>query len=112
MLPSSSEKTKLSKQLCGIQHVGITVEDMSKALEFYTEVLGGKLIGEIEGIEGDGIHNTLLQKEEIDAISNFKNPLELSVPDLRSGKHKLDVYLVQFENIVLQLLQYRDAFDP
>ena len=95
---------KLDRQIFGVHHIGITVEDMAKALEFYTEVLGGKVIAEILNIEGDGMQNTLLQKEELDASA--------PVPDLRTGKQKLDIVLVQFGNMVLELLQYRDASAP
>ncbi len=100
---------QLTQQLQGIHHVGITVEDMGKALEFYTEVLGGQLIIPEIGLDGDLMHNTLLQKEEIEALEKGLDPQALGVPNLREGKDKLDVYFIQFENIVLELLQYRSA---
>lgn len=98
--------SNLAKQIRGVHHVGITVENMAKSIEFYTEVLGGKLIAEVTDIAGDGMQNTLLQKEEIDAESTHD-----PVPDLRTGKDKLDIFLIQFDNLIIELLQYRDAAD-
>ncbi len=100
------------KQLRGIHHIGIAVEDMGKSLEFYTEVLGGKIIIQEIGLAGDIMHNTLLQKEELEAIEQGIDPKDLGVPNLRDGKDNLDVCFIQFDNIVLELLQYRDASAP
>lgn len=100
---------KFSQQLQGIHHVGITVEDMGKALEFYTEILGGKIIISEIGLDGDIMHNTLLQKEEIEAVEKGLDLRSLGIPNLRDGKEKLDVYFIQFENVVLELVQYRDV---
>jgi catechol 2,3-dioxygenase-like lactoylglutathione lyase family enzyme len=99
----------LSKQLRGVHHIGITVEDMGKALEFYTEVLGGKVIISEIGLDGDIMHNTLLQKEEIEALEKGVEPKSLGIPNLRDGEDKLDLYFIQFDNVVLELLQYRNA---
>lgn len=99
----------LSKQLRGVHHIGITVEDMGKALEFYTEVLGGKVIIPEIGLDGDIMHNTLLQKEEIEALERGVEPKSLGIPNLRDGEDKLDLYFIQFDNVVLELLQYRNA---
>ncbi|MBV9385030.1 MAG: VOC family protein [Chroococcidiopsidaceae cyanobacterium CP_BM_ER_R8_30] len=102
----------LSKHLRGVHHVGVTVEDMGKSLEFYTEVLGGRIIIAEIGLAGDTMHNTLLQKEEIDAIEKGVDPRTIGVPNLREGKDNLDVYFIQFDNVVLELLQYRSASAP
>lgn len=99
----------ISKQLRGVHHVGLTVEDMGKALEFYTEVLGGKVIIPEIGLAGEIIHNTLLQKEEIEAIALVTDPKTLGIPNLRDEEQNLDIYFIQFDNVVLELLQYRDA---
>jgi catechol 2,3-dioxygenase-like lactoylglutathione lyase family enzyme len=104
--------TQLSQQIQGVHHVGITVEDMGKALEFYIEILGGKLIIPEIGLDGDLMQNTLLQKEEIEAAEKGLDPTSLGIPNLRDGKDKLDVYFIQFENVVLELLQYREANSP
>ena len=92
-----------------MHHVGITVGNMAKTLEFYIEVLGGRLIIAEEGLDGDVMQNTLFQKEELDAARTGMEPATLGVPDLRTGRQKLDVYFVQFENVVLELLQYRES---
>ncbi|MBD2772694.1 VOC family protein [Iningainema tapete] len=99
----------ISKQLRGVHHIGLTVEDMKKALEFYTEVLGGKVIIPEIGLSGEIMHNTLLQKEEIEAIALGVEPKTIGIPNLRDGEQNLDLYFIQFENVVLEILQYRDA---
>jgi hypothetical protein len=33
------------------------------------------------------------------------------VPDLRSGAQRLDVRFVQFDNVVIELLQFGDAYE-
>jgi hypothetical protein len=33
-------------------------------------------------------------------------------PDLRGGAQRLDVRFIQFDNVVIELLQYRDATEP
>ncbi|ELR97554.1 VOC family protein [Gloeocapsa sp. PCC 73106] len=105
----TSTFSPLSQQLRGIHHVGLTVEDMGKALEFYTEVLGGKIIIPEIGLDGEIMHNTLLQKEEIEAIEKGIDPKSIGIPNLRDGEEKLDLYFIQFENVVLEILQYRDC---
>jgi len=93
-----------------VNHIGITVDDMEKSLEFYTEVLGGMLIVQGAGFDGDEMHNTLLQKEELDAIElGVEDPSTIGVPNLRDGKENLDVAFIQLENVVIELLRYRDA---
>jgi catechol 2,3-dioxygenase-like lactoylglutathione lyase family enzyme len=99
----------ISEQLRGIHHIGITVEDMGKALEFYTEILGGKIIISEFHLAGESMHNILFQKEEIDAFEKGIIPKVIGVPNLRNGEHNLDVYFIQFDNIVIELLKYRDA---
>jgi len=47
--------------------VGVTVDDWAKSLEFYIDVLGGKPAIQGTGFYGDVLHNTLFQKEELDA---------------------------------------------
>ena len=90
-----------------IQHVGITVKDMKKSLEFYTEVLGGELVTNELGLKGDAMHNCLLQVDELYASSKNKTLDEAGIPDLRSGKQELDVYFVSFGNVCVELLEYR-----
>jgi len=108
----AESRVNLSQRLRGVHHFGLTVEDMGKALEFYTEVLGGQLIISEEGLAGDTMHNTLLQKEELEAAQAGVDPQSRAVPNLRDGRQLLDAYFIQFSNMVLELLQYREASSP
>jgi hypothetical protein len=36
----------------------------------------------------------------------------MGVPDLNGGEQRLDVRFIQFDNVVIELLQYRDANQP
>jgi catechol 2,3-dioxygenase-like lactoylglutathione lyase family enzyme len=102
----------LGGRLQGVQHFGLTVQNMDRAFEFYTEVLGGTEIMRDGDFQGEVIHNTLLTDQEIEARVRQVNPRTMGVPDLRSGAQRLDVRFVQFDNVVLELLQYRDAEQP
>jgi hypothetical protein len=61
---------------------------------------------------GERIHNTLLTDQEIEARVRHVNPRVMGIPDLKGGAQRLDVRFVQFDNVVLELLQYRDAEQP
>lgn len=102
----------LGSRIRGAQHVGITVQNMNRAFEFYTEVLGGTEIMRDGNFHGEPIHNTLLLHEEIGAIQREVNAHTLGIPDLRHGAQRLDVRFVQFDNMVVELLQYRDHEQP
>ena len=103
-------KTGLGHYLQGVQHFGITVDDMAKAMEFYTEVLGGKVALKGDGFYGEVLHNTLFQKEEIEAFSKGVDPRQLGVPEVRDGSQEsLDVRFVSFGNTVIELIHFRDA---
>jgi catechol 2,3-dioxygenase-like lactoylglutathione lyase family enzyme len=93
----------LGARLQGVQHFGLTVQNMDRAFTFYTEVLGGTEIMRDGDFQGERIHNTLLTAEEIEARERHVNPRARGVPDLR---------FVQFDNVVIELLQYRDADQP
>ena len=84
--------------ICGVQHFGITVSDMERSLKFYIDILGGKLITSGMGFKGPEIHRSLLQRDE--------ELGSLSIPDLRSCAHELDVHFIQFPNAVIELLRY------
>jgi catechol 2,3-dioxygenase-like lactoylglutathione lyase family enzyme len=104
----------LGRYLQGVQHVGVTVDDMAKSLEFYIDVLGGKLAikgeGFTGGVVGDVLYNTLFQKEELDAKARGVEPRSLGVPELRTGQNEaLDVVFISFGNTVVELLHFRDA---
>ncbi len=110
--------TPAKAYLQGVQHIGVSVDDLALAKAFYIDVLGGKPVLAGDGFEGDAIHNTLFQKEELDAAGNPEKMTALGVPDLREGKQILDVQFVQFPNVVIELLHYHDkdpqenGFDP
>jgi catechol 2,3-dioxygenase-like lactoylglutathione lyase family enzyme len=102
----------LGARLRGVQHFGLTVQNMDRAYEFYTEVLGGTEVMRDGDFQGERIHNTLLTDQEIEARERRVNPSAMGVPDLRGGAQRLDVRFIQFDNVVIELLQYRDAGKP
>ncbi|MET0384983.1 MAG: VOC family protein [Polyangiales bacterium] len=114
--PSSDKRARnnapLGARLQGVQHFGVTVQNMDRAFEFYTEVLGGTEIMRDGDFRGERIHNTLLTDQEIAARELRVNPRTLGVPDLRGGQQRLDVRFIQFDNVVIELLQYRDSQQP
>src|SRR5918911_84191 len=96
----SNQANSLGGMLQGVQHVGVTVDDMKKSLDFYIGVLGGKLALAGNGFYGDVLQYTLFQKEEIDAIEQSVNARTFGVPDLRDGtKDALDVCFISFGNV-------------
>jgi catechol 2,3-dioxygenase-like lactoylglutathione lyase family enzyme len=102
----------LGARLRGVQHFGVTVQNMDRAFEFYTQVLGGTEIMRDGDFQGERIHNTLLTDQDIEAQRRQVNPGTLGIPDLRGGQQRLDVRFIQFDNVVIELLQYRDADQP
>jgi catechol 2,3-dioxygenase-like lactoylglutathione lyase family enzyme len=95
-----------------VQHFGLTVQNMDRAFAFYTEVLGGTEVMRDGDFHGERIHNTLLTDQEIEARIRRVNPLTMGIPDLKGGAQRLDVRFIQFDNVVIELLQYRDAVQP
>jgi quinol monooxygenase YgiN len=61
---------------------------------------------------GEKIHDTLMLNEEIEANEQKINPVTIGVPDLRGGQQRLDVRFIQFDNMVLELLHYRESKEP
>ena len=108
----SRDNGPLGLRLQGVQHFGLTVQNMNRAFEFYTEVLGGTEVMRDGDFQGERIHNTLLTDQEILAREKGVNPLAMGVPDLKGGSQRLDVRFVQFDNVVIELLQYRDMGQP
>jgi catechol 2,3-dioxygenase-like lactoylglutathione lyase family enzyme len=106
------DKAALGARLQGVQHFGVTVQNMDRAFEFYTEVLGGSEVMRDGDFQGAPIHNTLMADQEIVARERKVNPRTIGVPDLKGGEQRLDVRFVQFDNVVIELLQYRDAQQP
>jgi len=102
----------LAVRLQGVQHFGLTVQNMERAFEFYTEVLGGTEVFRHGDFQGDPVQNTLLADQEIRAVELHVDPQTIGVPNLRDGDQRLDVRFVQFDNVVIELLQYRNAQEP
>jgi catechol 2,3-dioxygenase-like lactoylglutathione lyase family enzyme len=102
----------LGARLQGVQHFGLTVQNMNRAFEFYTEVLGGTEVMRDGDFQGERIHNTLMTDQVILAREKGINPLTMGVPDLKGGSQRLDVRFIQFDNVVIELLQYRDGAQP
>ena len=111
---SSAERNNgpLGGRLQGVQHFGVTVQNMNRAFEFYTEVLGGTEVMRDGDFQGERIHNTIMTDQEILARELRVNPRTIGVADLKGGSQRLDVRFVQFDNVVIELLQYRDAQQP
>jgi catechol 2,3-dioxygenase-like lactoylglutathione lyase family enzyme len=110
--PVNPDTAALGARLQGVQHFGLTVQNMERAFEFYTEVLGGTEVMRDGDFQGERIHNTLLTDQEIEARERGVNPRTMGVPDLRSGAQRLDVRFIQFDNVVIELLKYRNAAQP
>ena len=102
----------LAVRLQGVQHFGLTVQNMERAFEFYTQVLGGTEVFRHGDFQGDAVQNTLLADQEIRADELHVDPQTIGVPNLRDGDQRLDVRFVQFDNVVIELLQYRNAQEP
>ena len=106
------DSAPLGKRIRGFQHFGMTVQNMDRAFEFYTQILGGTEIMRDGDFHGEKIQNTLMLNDEIEAIEQKINPATIGVPDLRGGQQRLDVRFVQFDNMVLELLHYREHSQP
>src|SRR5262245_16161155 len=112
MSPVDRNNGPLGIRLQGIQHFGVTVQNMDRAFEFYTEVLGSTEATRDGDLHGEKIHNTLLLDQDIVAREEKVDPRTIGVPDLKGGSQRLDVRFVQFDNVVIELLQYRDSEQP
>jgi catechol 2,3-dioxygenase-like lactoylglutathione lyase family enzyme len=109
---ATRDPKSVGARLQGVQHFGVTVQNMERAYEFYTAVLGGTEVFRHGDFQGDAVQNTLLADQEILANELGVNPRTIGVPDLRGGAQRLDVRFIQFDNVVIELLQYRDADKP
>ena len=57
-----------------------------------TRIAEARVGGGTFGFYGDVLHNTLFQKEELDALERDVSARSLGVPELRTGQHEaLDV---------------------
>src|SRR5262245_9743557 len=98
---AASNNGPLGARLQGVQHFGLTVQNMDRAFEFYTEVLGGTEVMHDGDFHGERIHNTLLTDQEIEARVLQVNPRTMGVLDLRGSAQRLDVRFIQFDNVVI-----------
>jgi len=112
MSAAERNSAPLGRRLQGVQHFGVTVQNMDRAFEFYTEVLGGTEVMRDGDFQGEKIHDTLLLDQDLIALEKKIDPRTMGVADLKSGSQRLDVRFVQFDNVVIELLQYRDASQP
>jgi len=92
---SARDAAPLGARLQGVQHFGVTVQNMDRAFAFYTEVLGGTEIFRDGDFQGEPIHNTLLTDQEIEARQRRVNPRTIGVPDLKGGTQRLDVRFIR-----------------
>lgn len=102
----------LGHLLSGLHHVGVTVADLAKSLEFYVEVLGGQLALSGDGFAGETLHHTLFQGECLDARERGVAARTLGVASVRDGVEILDVRLISFGSTLVELLHFRDARLP
>lgn len=108
---TTRDNAPLGKRILGFQHFGLTVQNMDRAYAFYTDVLGGTEVMRDGDFHGEKIQNTLMLNDEIEAHEKKINPATNGVPDLRNGEQRLDVRFIQFDNMVLELLHYRENKD-
>ena len=76
----------LGARLQGVQHFGVTVQNMDRAFAFYTEVLGGTEVMRDGDFQGERIHNTLLTDQDIEARVRQVNPRTMGIPDLQKRR--------------------------
>ncbi|WP_442168479.1 VOC family protein, partial [Rhizobium leguminosarum] len=62
---ATGDPGSLGAQLQGVQHFGLTVQNMKRAYEFYTAVLGGTEVFRHGDFQGEAVQNTLLADQEI-----------------------------------------------
>ncbi|MBE9229231.1 nuclear transport factor 2 family protein [Phormidium sp. LEGE 05292] len=110
LLDGKNTKSCLSQYLQGVQHFGITVDDMEKALEFYVGILGGKVAIGGNGFYGEDLQNLMFQKEQLEAIEKGINPKCIGVPNILNGTEEaLDVRFISFGNTCIEVIHFRDA---
>jgi catechol 2,3-dioxygenase-like lactoylglutathione lyase family enzyme len=100
----------LGEYLYGVQHTGITVENLERSIEFYTEILGGVIVYKRDSFVHEVMQHTLFQKEELDAIAQNLHPRTLGVVDIKDGNAEaMDICFISFGNLVVELIHFRNA---
>jgi hypothetical protein len=98
----------LGLRLQGVQHFGLTVQNIERAYEFYTEIYRDPVqhrvlsswrfsgrCGAEHSACGSGDHRQRTGSQ----------PRTVGVPDLRGGAQRLDVRFILFDNVVIELVQ-------
>ncbi|WP_197739391.1 lactoylglutathione lyase [Methylobacterium sp. P1-11] len=95
-----------------MQNFGVTAQTTERAFEFHAEVLSRTEVSRDGAFRGEPVHHTPRADQEIIARERRVDPRTLGVPDLKGDSQRLDVRFVQLENVVIELLRYRDAAQP
>jgi hypothetical protein len=85
-LAQNPDEAPLGLRLQGVQHFGLTVQNMDRAFEFYTQVLGGTEVMRDGDFQGERIHNTLLTDQEIEARVRKVNPRTMGIPTSEAAR--------------------------
>lgn len=100
-MPSKKEEALTS----GVHHVGLTVPSLSKTLEFFTEVLGFRVVGEVPDypaafVSDGSVMITLWQAEAPADAKPFdrKNNVGLHHLALRLGPKQLEALHLRLES--------------
>jgi catechol 2,3-dioxygenase-like lactoylglutathione lyase family enzyme len=89
------------------QHIGITVDNWEQSFKFYQDILGGKLIGDAEGITG-AVWQDILLRTDTDAGKQ----LGVEIPDMMNATgnaHCLRVAFFSFGNSNIEILNYYEC---
>ncbi|XP_071090563.1 uncharacterized protein [Haliotis cracherodii] len=100
----------VSGQLYGMFQFGTRTDDLSKSVNFYTQVLGSELVHkplQAVNVRGDDVENMLFQKEILDALSWGTEPRDIGVANVSlAGSDRLDHRFNLFDNYVVETLLY------
>jgi catechol 2,3-dioxygenase-like lactoylglutathione lyase family enzyme len=102
-------------EINGFHHVGITTSELATSRIFYVDVLGGTHVDGLDGLnlQGNGDFNVLFQKEVLEARETNASLDDVKVPDIRPGGIVgLNLNFILFDNLVVELLQYREIARP
>ncbi len=75
-------------------------------------MLGGTEVFRHGDFQGDPVQNTLLADQEILRERASCRSADDRRAQSRDGDQRLDVRFIQFDNVVIELLQYRNASEP
>ena len=88
-----------NNKLFGMSHVVLTVSNLDKSTNFYTNVLGGmlvkKLSTDIDGLWGDRMFYAMFQKEVIDAEAAGESLEYYGVCDIKDSGDKAVSFLLR-----------------